>query len=782
MIGSDNFATVFGAAPAGDAEAFASIVKAAVRAGYSPVLLQPNGKEPGCILAPATAAKADKARMDQLAAAGQQSITNVRHECGFKHVLEMPHELNAEDKPLDPARKVTGIVTRFASRYGTPLNLGLHLGRSRLIAVDVDTPAEREAFRVWWQESVGHGSVTMGMTQESPGSFDVKTQTWKHWGGGHWVFTVPDDWQTPPGRDVKGPGGFAVMYGESYILVPPSVRSEGPYRLVGGTNPAPAVLLELIAAGAAREIADRAAFVLDHADPIEQWSAYWSWAQILEPDGWSDSGARSDCGCPEWTAPGDHASPKSATAHEPGCTLMDTSTGWAPLHIWTDHPPEPLVSSGGTVTKLDYVSRMHYGGDVKAAMNANALLMEKEVLPALRAFDAGSGADPFVPAGAQSPAVAPNGGQVALPSSPYSVPQRTLRVQLASQITPRATRWLWADQAARWIALGGLTLLSGREGVGKSTWAYRIAALLTQGALPGAFYGVARSVVVAATEDAWEQTIVPRLLAAGADLNMILRVEVETATGGEGLTLPTDVRALAQICSDYSVALILLDPLMGTISGSLDSHKDAEVRRALEPITRLADVAKLSVIGLIHQNKGGKGDLLQKLMASVAFSAVARGVLVCARDEEAVDAETGEPTSDHYVFGQAKSNLGPLASHSIRYRIESAHVGHDQDLNEPIWSSRIVEMGDADEQIGDIVNRQGHPNREAPALKSAEDWIKSYLDLKGPIPSSDVKQAGKDAGHKPDALIRAASRLGVIQPDPEDKRRTFWCITGVGAS
>jgi hypothetical protein len=769
MIGSDNFATVFGAAAAGDADAFASIVKAAVRTGYSPVLLQPHGKEPGCVLAPATAAKADRARMDQLAAVGQQSITNVRHECGFKHVLD------------DPA-KVTGIVTRFAARYGTPLNLGLHLGRSRLIAVDVDTPAERQAFVDWMgvhSSTPGGGpDVNLpGITQESPGSFDVKTNTWKHWGGGHWIFTVPDDWPIPAGNHVKGPGGFAVMYGESYILVPPSVRPEGAYRLVGGTNPAPAALLELIAAGAARDIADRAAFVLDHADPIEQWSAYWTWGQILEPDGWSDSGARSDCGCPEWTAPGDHASPKSATAHEPGCTLMDTSTGWAPLHIWTDHPPEPLLSSGGTVTKLDYVSRMHYGGDVKAAMGANALLMEKEVLPALRAFDAGSGADPFVPAGGLSPAAAPNGGQAALPSSPYSVPQRTLTVQLASQITPRATRWLWADQAARWIALGGLTLLSGREGVGKSTWAYRLTAQVTRGTLPGAFWGVPRSVVVAATEDAWAQTIVPRLLAAGANLDLVLRVEVETATGGEGLTLPTDVRALAQICSDYSVALILLDPLMGTISGSLDSHKDAEVRRALEPITRLADVAKLSVIGLIHQNKGGKGDLLQKLMASVAFSAVARGVLVCARDEEAVDAETGEPASDHYVFGQAKSNLGPLAAHSIRYRIESAHVGHDNELGEPIWSSRIVEMGDADEQIGDIVNRQGHPNREAPALKAAKDWIASELELKGPIPAQDVKDKAVEAGIAPATLVRAATALGVSYPDPNDSRRRVWSIT-----
>jgi hypothetical protein len=133
MIGSNAFSTVFGAAPAGDAESFATIVKAAIRHGYSPVLLQPGGKDPGCILAPATATKADKEAMNRLAQAGAQRITNVRHPCGFKHVLD------------DPA-KIGPIVTRFAARYGSPPNLGIHLGRSRLIAVDVDTPEERTAF------------------------------------------------------------------------------------------------------------------------------------------------------------------------------------------------------------------------------------------------------------------------------------------------------------------------------------------------------------------------------------------------------------------------------------------------------------------------------------------------------------------------------------------------------------------------------------------------------------------------------------------------------------
>jgi hypothetical protein len=285
-------------------------------------------------------------------------------------------------------------------------------------------------------------------------------------------------------------------------------------------------------------------------------------------------------------------------------------------------------------------------------------------------------------------------------------------------------------------------------------------------------------VVVAATEDAWAETIVPRLMAAGADLDLVLRVDVETGAGKEGLTLPTDVPALAQMCADYQVALILLDPLMGTISGALDSHKDAEVRRALEPITRLADIGRIAVVGLIHQNKGGKGDLLQKLMASVAFSAVARGVLVCAKYDEAID-EHGEPVKDHFVIGQPKSNLGPKVDYSIEYRIESMNVGYDPDVQDHIISSRIQELGQLDERVEDILHRAEHPARSAPVTNEAEEWLRSYLDLKGDIPSSVVKEAALSAGLRASTVDKAAARLGVAKPDPSDGRRTLWGISSM---
>jgi RecA-family ATPase len=141
-------------------------------------------------------------------------------------------------------------------------------------------------------------------------------------------------------------------------------------------------------------------------------------------------------------------------------------------------------------------------------------------------------------------------------------------------------------------------------------------------------FGKPRSVIISATEDAWAETVIPRLMACGADLEKILRIDAVTPEGlPEAVKLPRDLAEPERIVKAEDVALLLLDPLIGSVSGSIDSHKDHEVRHALEPLARLASEAKISIIGLIHVNKSQAADLLNRVMASKAFAAVARGVL-----------------------------------------------------------------------------------------------------------------------------------------------------------
>ena len=130
-----------------------------------------------------------------------------------------------------------------------------------------------------------------------------------------------------------------------------------------------------------------------------------------------------------------------------------------------------------------------------------------------------------------------------------------------------------------------ISLIAGREGIGKSLLAYTLAADISRGRLPGVHEGTPRSVIVAATEDSWSHTIVPRLMAAAADLGRIFRVDVTKDDGDPGaLVLPADVAVVETAIGDHEAALLLLDPLISRLAAGLDTHKDAEVRQALEPI------------------------------------------------------------------------------------------------------------------------------------------------------------------------------------------------------
>src|SRR5476651_1994147 len=95
--------------------------------------------------------------------------------------------------------------------------------------------------------------------------------------------------------------------------------------------------------------------------------------------------------------------------------------------------------------------------------------------------------------------------------------ERHIILTKASQIKPRPVFWLWKNR----LALGTLGLLAGRQGVGKSTLAYWVAARLTRGELYGTYFGTPKAVLICAAEDSWEHTIVPRLIAAGADRDRI---------------------------------------------------------------------------------------------------------------------------------------------------------------------------------------------------------------------------------------------------------------------
>lgn len=335
----------------GDRSDLTGYVRALADAGLAVVFVEPNGKAPLDLRSP-TAKAADRLAAQEAAkAAGRLDWAAARQPAGV-HLATVDHG------------RLTEYVEAATRRFGMDsVNLGVEVGRSRLVIVDADTASAVDAFR---KAHADNGGGEIALTVASPGRYDAATDTWVHKDGGHFWFTVPEGVDVGPTISADG---WTAYTSDRQILVPPSTRPEGPYVWRGGVTDLPEWLRARTV-----ETAPSRALANGDSSNIDVWSASVPWADLLTADGWTDSGRVSNCGCPEWTAPGPHDSAKSATAHEVTCSeaRYDGSNGHAPLHVWTDNPPAGL-RGGGTYSRLQFVAARWHDGDVGAAAAARGI-------------------------------------------------------------------------------------------------------------------------------------------------------------------------------------------------------------------------------------------------------------------------------------------------------------------------------------------------------------------------------------------------------------------------
>ena len=350
---------------------------------------------------------------------------------------------------------------------------------------------------------------------------------------------------------------------------------------------------------------------------------------------------------------------------------------------------------------------------------------------------------------------------------PKRPPVRQVRLTPASTIRPRPVRWVWEQR----VPAGALTLLPGREGIGKSLALVWMTAAITRGELPGIHHGTPRPVIYAASEDSWSHTVVPRLIAAKANLDMVFRVDVHTeADRVSPLTLPTDVQDLAEIMKANGVALLALDPLMSVLHAGIDTHRDRELRTALDPLSAMADTTGAAVVGLAHFNKSASSDALNLITGSRAFSAVSRAVISVAKDP---DDDAGA-----CVMSQSKNNLGRLDLPHLRYVVRSATVDTEEG---PAEVGRLEFTGESDRGVGDIL-ADGSSGEERTARGEAADWLRAYLvDAGGEAAAKDIKKAATADGLAVITVERARTKAGVTVTRPAPGRPSVWSIDPYGS-
>lgn len=337
-------------------------------------------------------------------------------------------------------------------------------------------------------------------------------------------------------------------------------------------------------------------------------------------------------------------------------------------------------------------------------------------------------------------------------------PSRRLVLTPASNIKIKRVRWLWdtTPEGAQPTSHGRIpaymmTIGGGGPGLGKSQFAIWLTARITTGTLPGELWGKPRTAIYAATEDSWAHTIAPRLVAAGANLDLVFRIDVVDDDAIHArLTLPSDISLLGRTAEAYSVALFVADPLLSMIDQNINDYRAAEVRQALEPLVACAEKHMFTIFALAHFTKSGTADPLARIAGSGAFGQMIRAALAFIR----TDGEDGP----EFIVSQAKNNLGRLDLPSFTYTIQGAEVEAVDGISH---TSRFVLGPETTQSVTDVMRSENAPDDRA-ATNEASAWLMDFLaETGGSERASEVKKRARKEGISDSTLYRARAKVGV---------------------
>jgi putative DNA primase/helicase len=318
--------------------------------------------------------------------------------------------------------------------------------------------------------------------------------------------------------------------------------------------------------------------------------------------------------------------------------------------------------------------------------------------------------------------------------------------------------YVWKGRLAR----GKHTLLAGEAGEGKSQIMIDIMARISTGAEwpDGGKAPLGRCVILSAEDDP-QDTLVPRLIAAGANLDNIIILKATRDKGKERkFNLEHDIETLKSACKVLgNVVLIGIDPVSSYMGGKLDGGKNTAVRHVLDPLSDLAADLRCAIFSITHFRKAAEGPkAVHRIMDSVAFGAAPRATFGVYQDPTDIGDEPGA-SIDRRVMLLFKTNL-PDKAKGLKYHIEQTTGGVDvRDGKTPIRTLHVVWDG-ATDLTADSVQRMENEQRSSPRLEEAMAFLERILADEAQT-VTDVKAQAEELGIKEDTLRRALRKLKI---------------------
>jgi hypothetical protein len=343
--------------------------------------------------------------------------------------------------------------------------------------------------------------------------------------------------------------------------------------------------------------------------------------------------------------------------------------------------------------------------------------------------------------------------------------KRRINLVRMDSIEEEAITWLWEG----FLPKATLTLLGGAIQAGKSTIAMSLAATVSNGGLwpDGTRCTMPGNVIFWSSEEVVKSVVKPRLMAVGANTSRILTIESSLDEHGEPCAFDPaqDIPLLRKAILDLgSVSLVIIDPMITAVSG--DTNKANDVRRSLKPIVDLAEEFDCTVLGIHHLAKNSEGKSTNdRMLGSQAFAAMARIVLVAAKDEN----------SDNRVLAISKSNISK-DNGGFNYTIEG--VSFPSPKGKEIKTSRVL-WGEALEGSSRTIlaSAEGEPNEDTSKLGQAKQFLIESLTTQAVGSRELIKNAREGYGVSEKTLRRAKDILGIkAEHDPSFEGGWKWSL------
>jgi DNA polymerase len=344
-------------------------------------------------------------------------------------------------------------------------------------------------------------------------------------------------------------------------------------------------------------------------------------------------------------------------------------------------------------------------------------------------------------------------------------PEPTVESVRASDIKPTRVKWIWPGRFAR----GKLGIVAGLPDEGKGLLFYHIIACITRGRAWPCSEGVAPlgNVILLTAEDDLEDTVIPRLIAAGADLDRIeiLRM-VPNGSGKRMFSLVTDLEMLRRKITEVgNVQAVFIDPITAYLGvKQIDSFRTTDVRAVLAPVVDLAIELKVSILVIMHFNKKiDVTNVLLRISDSLAFGATSRHCYAVVYDAE----------NKRSLLVKGKNNLAPKDQKALAFTVDVGDGGIDEETGATIRAPYITFAPDPVDVTAYEAMQAAADCKSLAARDSAKNFLKDMLAA-GRVPKEEIEEAAEANGISLRTLRRAKDELKVIAEKDRTSPQGKW--------